>query len=155
MLQRVLALSVLLIAPALAADPAPVVMQLTGQAPHELSAAELAAMPAVTQHVAFATEHGDSQADFTGPLLWNVLKATNILAGSKPSDAVRQTIKVTGSDGYTAVVAMGELSPAFANHPIQLADRMDGKLLTMPRLVVPGDVHGGRSVHDVVRIDIN
>jgi DMSO/TMAO reductase YedYZ molybdopterin-dependent catalytic subunit len=51
---------------------------------------------------------------------------------------------------------MAEIDPAFEGKQILLADQVNGQ--PMPageiRLVVPGDRRGGRSVRDVVRIDI-
>jgi hypothetical protein len=66
------------------------------------------------------------------------------------------TLKVTGADGYAAVIALGEIAPPFADRPIQIADHMNGALLPdhALRLVVPGDKRGGRSVPDVARVDI-
>ena len=62
-----------------------------------------------------------------------------------------------GSDGYRALVAYGELDPAFENKQILLAVRQDGVSLAEQgaRLVVPGDIAGGRYVTGVstVRLD--
>ena len=64
-------------------------------------------------------------------------------------------VRVTGADGYAGTFAAGNSRPMFANHPIQLADHMNGAALLNQslRLVVPGDKRGGRSVRDVARID--
>jgi hypothetical protein len=53
-------------------------------------------------------------------------------------------------------VALGEIAPHFAGRQIQLADQENGAPLPNRalRLVVPGDVAGGRWVRDVVRIDV-
>jgi hypothetical protein len=65
-------------------------------------------------------------------------------------------VRVTGADGYNALVALGEIAPHFAGRQIQLADQENGAPLPNRalRLVVPGDVAGGRWVRDVVRIDV-
>jgi hypothetical protein len=88
--------------------------------------------------------------------LWDVLAASGVADAIKPAEHVRLAVRVTGADGYTAVVALAEISPQFAGRPIQLADHLNGALLPEHglRLVVPGDKRGGRSVRDVVRIDI-
>jgi hypothetical protein len=54
------------------------------------------------------------------------------------------------------VVALAELAPQFAGRPIQLADHLNGAPIPDQglRLIVPGDRLGGRSVRDVVRIDV-
>ena len=69
---------------------------------------------------------------------------------------VRDTVLVTGSDGYTASIAMGEISPAFENKQVILAGQMNGKPLGAAhwRLVVPGDARGGRSGRDVIAIAV-
>lgn len=63
---------------------------------------------------------------------------------------------ITGRDGYRAVLALGEIAPDFENKSVILANRMDGKPLGAghPRVVVPLDKRGGRSVRDVMRIPV-
>jgi ABC-type molybdate transport system substrate-binding protein len=137
--------------------PSPgLLVQRVGQASHVMSTDSIGELKAVTQTVAFMTEHGERQAEWTGPLLWDVLTASGALEGVRPPDQVRMVVKVTGADGYTAVVAAGEIAPQFAGRPIQIADHMNGAPLPdhALRLVVPGDKRGGRSVRDVIRIDI-
>jgi DMSO/TMAO reductase YedYZ molybdopterin-dependent catalytic subunit len=103
------------------------------------------------------TGHGEQQNEWTGPLLWDVLVASGAVDRAKPAEQVHLSVRVTGADGYVAVVALAEIAPQFANRPIQIADRMNGTPLPdrALRLVVPGDRRGGRSVRDVVRIDID
>jgi hypothetical protein len=85
-----------------------------------------------------------------------VLTAAGAIDPAKPAEAVRLTVRVTGADGYVVVLAMAELSPQFAARPIQLADQMNGAAIPDQalRLVVPGEQRAGRSVRDVVRVDI-
>ena len=106
----------------------------------------------ITQHVAI--EHADRA--WTGPLLWDVLVAAAAVNPSKPAEAVHFGVRVIGADGWTAVFGLAELSPEFAGKPIQLADQMNGAPIPGQglRLVVPDEHRGGRSVRDVVRIDI-
>src|SRR5215831_11036166 len=131
-------------------------VQRTGQTSHMLSFERLAALKPITQRVGFLTEHGERQNEWTGPLLWDVLAASGATEAIKPGEQVRLAVRVTGADGYTAIVALAEVAPQFAGRPIQLADHLNGALLPDHglRLVVPGDKRGGRSVRDVVRIDI-
>jgi len=143
--------------PAEPARPSPgLVVQRTGQASHVISTDRIVELKPITQTVAFTTEHGERQAEWTGPLLWDVLTASGAIEGVKPSEQVRLAVRVTGADGYIAVIALGEIAPQFAGRPIQLADRMNGAPIPdhKLRLVVPGDKRGGRSVRDVIRIDI-
>src|SRR5215470_14162502 len=131
-------------------------VQRTGQALHMLSFERLAALKPITQRVSFMTDRGEQQNERTGPLLWDVLAASGATDAIKPGEHVRLAVRVTGADGYTAIVALAEIAPQFAGRPIQLADHLNGALLPDHglRLVVPGDKRGGRSVRDVVRIDI-
>jgi DMSO/TMAO reductase YedYZ molybdopterin-dependent catalytic subunit len=103
------------------------------------------------------TGHGEQQNEWSGPLLWDVLVDSGAVDPSRPADQVHRAVRVTGADGYTAVIALAEIAPQFASRPIQIADRMNGAPLPPPglRLVVPGDRRGGRSVRDIVRIDID
>jgi DMSO/TMAO reductase YedYZ molybdopterin-dependent catalytic subunit len=141
-------------------EPAPplpgLLVQRIGQASHTLSFERLAALKPMTQRVGFLTSQGEQQNEWTGPLLWDVLAASGVADAIKPAEHVRLAVRVTGADGYTAVVALAEISPQFAGRPVQLADHLNGALLPdhALRLVVPGDKRGGRSVRDVVRIDI-
>ena len=114
----------------------------------------LAKLPTVQLPVAFGTEHGPRQATFEGPLLWTVLDEAHAVDPAKPGGHVRQVVTLTGSDGYTAVIALGEISPDFEGKQVIVAERMDGKPLDHPRVVVPGERRGGRSVHDVVRVAV-
>ena len=57
--------------------------------------------------------------------------------------------------GNSAARGVGTM-PQFAGRPIQLANRVNGAPIADQglRLIVPGERRGGRSVRDVVRIDI-
>ena len=113
-------------------------------------------MPAVKLALAFETEHGPQQAEFEGPLLWTVLAQANAVDPAMAREQVRQSVLITGSDGYSAVLGLGEISPSFEGKQVIIAERMDGQPLGPGhlRLVVPGDRRGGRSVRDVAGIAI-
>ena len=121
-----------------------------------LDAAGLAHMPPAQVHVAFLTGHGPEAADYAGATLWSVLQQSGLISSANPRDREKQAIIVTGHDGYAVVLAMAEIDPAFEGKQVVLADRMNGR--PMPggevRLAVPDDRRGGRSVRDVVRIEI-
>ena len=140
-------------APAIAAD-AGLAIQAGTAASNTITAEALAKLPTVKLSVAFGTEHGPRQAVFEGPLLWTVLDQAHAVDPAKAGGHVRQFVTLTGSDGYTAVLALGEISPDFEGKQVIVAERMDGKPLDHPRVVVPGDRRGGRSVHDVVGIAV-
>ncbi len=116
---------------------------------------QLAALPAVplTQPVG----HGAQEARFEGPLLWAVLGKAGAIDPAHMHDQTRQTVTLTGQDGYVAVLALGEISPEFEGKQVIVAERMDGAPLGAGhlRVVVPGDHRGGRGVHDLVRITVS
>jgi molybdate transport system substrate-binding protein len=146
--------------PVALAEPVPpspgLLVQRAGQASHVVPPERIAMLPPLTQRVGFVTGRGEQQSEWTGPLLWDVLVASGAIDPAKVAEQVHLSVRVTGADGYAAVVALAEIAPQFAGRPIQVADRMNG--VSLPdhalRLVVPGDRRGGRSVRDVVRIDI-
>ena len=140
-------------------EPAPqrgLLVQRAGQSSQVLSTERLAGLKTVTQRVSFASGQGEQQNEWTGPLLWDVLAASGLIDTGKPREQVPLVVRITGVDGYTAAVALAEIAPQFAGRQVQLANQMNGAPLPNRalRLIVPGDHLGGRSVRDVVRIDI-
>jgi DMSO/TMAO reductase YedYZ molybdopterin-dependent catalytic subunit len=131
-------------------------VQRAGSASRVLGPERLAALPRVTQRVGSMTGRGEQQNDWTGPLLWEVLGASGMLNGATPREQAHLAVRITGADGYAAVISLGEISPQLADRPILLADELNGAPLPdhSLRLIVPGDRLGARSVRDVVRIDI-
>jgi molybdate transport system substrate-binding protein len=140
-----------------APPPAGLLVQVTGATARSVSPERIAELPHLTQRVGFMTGHGEQQNEWSGPLLWDVLVDSGAVDPAKPADQVHRAVRITGADGYTAVIALAEIAPQFAGRPIQIADGMNGALLRQHalRLIVPGDRRGGRSVRDVVRIDID
>lgn len=70
------------------------------------------------------------------------------------NDKLRYYVSVSATDDYRALVAYGEIDPGFENKEVLLATSQDSQPLTAggPRLVVPGDVSGGRYVTNVNRV---
>jgi hypothetical protein len=155
-MHRTVYLLIALLLAAVARSPADaeqaLLVQRAGQPPRAVSAEQIAALPAISQHAAI--EHSDRE--WTGPLLWDVLVNAGAVDPAKPADAVHLAVQVIGADGWTAVFGLAELSPEFAGKPIQLADRMNGGSIPDQglRLIVPGERRGGRSVRDVVRLEV-
>jgi hypothetical protein len=137
-----------------AADQNIVITQSLEQA-HTIDPATVEQLPASEQKVSFLTGRGPEQATYTGALLWSVLERAQMLGGD-PRARLRRTVFVTGRDGYAAVLALAEIDPDFEGKQVLLAYRRDGQPMDghALRLVVPGDRRGGRSVGDVVRIDL-
>jgi DMSO/TMAO reductase YedYZ molybdopterin-dependent catalytic subunit len=123
---------------------------------HPVTADDIAKLPAVNLTVSFMTEHGERKAALSGPLLWDVLTKAGAIDTSKPRETTREIITVAGSDNYAAALAVGEISPEFEGKEVILATGMDGKPLDPGHLhvVVPLDKRGGRSVRDVVKIEV-
>jgi hypothetical protein len=134
-----------------AADP----VTITGmQNAETLSLDDLRKLPpakvSVTQH----TDHGDVVGAFSGPLLWTVLDNAGWVNGTEKNAYLRHTILVTGKDGYAAALSEGEIDPKLEGKQVILATDEGGKPLETPRLIVPGDAHASRGVHDVVAIAV-
>lgn len=118
---------------------------------------EIAKLVTVEVNVSFMTEKGQHKASFSGPLLWDVLTRMGAVDTAKPKDTTHEIVSVTGSDNYVAVLALAEISPEFEGKDVILATSMDGKPLDPGhlRIVVPLDKRGGRSVRDVVKVEVS
>jgi hypothetical protein len=134
-----------------------VLIQRAGAPSRAISPKRIGELPSLSQRVGFMTGRGEQQNEWTVPLLLDVLIDSGAVDPAKPADQVHLAIRVTGADGYVAVIALAEIAPQFGGRPIQIADHMNGAPLSGQalRLIVPGDRRGGRSVRDVVRIDID
>lgn len=93
---------------------------------------------------------------YTGALLWDVLSSAGITTNpSIKNDILRQVVVATGSDCYSVDFAAGELSPMFGNEPILVAYSDTAGQLGIggssgfARLIVPGDIAGGRYVSNL------
>ena len=140
-----------------AAPPRGLLVQRAGHSSQIITTERIAGIKSMTQRVGFFTGRGEQQNEWSGPLLWDVLLAAGVVESGMPRAAAPFAVRVTGADGYTAVVALGEIAPQLAGRPIQLADHLNGAPLPNQelRLVVPGDGAGARSVRNVVRIEID
>jgi Oxidoreductase molybdopterin binding domain len=163
----VLALTGLAGASAVASTSAPAVPPLTGLPagqvlligavahPEILTVAKLQALPPHTETVTFKAGSGSETHTFTGPLLLDVLaQAGPQFDPTIKNDKLRYYVSVGATDNYRALVAYGEIDPGFENKEVLLATSQDGQSLatTGPRLVVPGDISGGRYVTNVNRV---
>lgn len=120
-----------------------------------ITVADLATHPAETVDVTYQTKKGDESHSFTGTRLWDLLDGMGIqLPADAKNGQLQLVVKVSASDGYVAVISLGEIDPDFGASPVLLAWEQDGEALSAPRLVVPGDAHGGRYVSDVVSIEV-
>jgi hypothetical protein len=98
---------------------------------------------------------------YTGVSLWTLIQDAGLLTDpSIKNDLLRFAVVATGSDGYRAVISLGEIAPMFGNQPDLVAysdtggqlgpNGSDGAL----RLIVPGDVAGGRYVSNLVSLQV-
>jgi hypothetical protein len=106
-----------------------------------VSAQTLAALPQQTLNVSFLTGTTPTNATEIGPTLDNVLRAAGI------HEDLSTSVAAVGDDGYIAAVTPAEAWVGGKQLLISLNE--NGAALTEPRLVVDGDVKGGRYVSGV------
>jgi hypothetical protein len=148
---------VLLIAPATAQSPASApVLSLDGKVkqPQHWSLDDLKKMQAQHADVSYQTEHGPVTANYTGVLLWSLIDLAGGVDDTTRNAVVRHTIRITATDGYVVVLSTGEIAPDFGNTRALVAYERDGKPLDNFRVVLPGDKHGARDIHDVTTIAV-
>jgi hypothetical protein len=138
-----------------AAPPAGAVV-LTGDVgtPTVLAKADLAGLPQQTVAVSFGTEKGPQQHSETGVALSALLPADKLATTAKKNDMLSFAVVAVGVDGYSAAFGYGDVSADFGNRGLLVALTEDGKPLDRPRLVVPGDVKGGRYVSDLTELHV-
>jgi len=98
---------------------------------------------------------------YTGITLWNLLNDDGlILDPSIKNDVLRQYAEVVGTDGYAAIFSLGEIDPNFGgdNDIVAYADTSGqlgpGGADGFARMVVPGDMFGGRYVSNIASIEV-
>jgi hypothetical protein len=140
---------------ALLALPAFADILIDGQvsSPRQWSAADLKVQPSITIEASYMA-HNEEHVHFTGVPLWALLTEAKLIEGEGKNAKLRHSILVTGSDGYAAAVALGEIDPEFEGKQVLVAYEREGKPLDSLQLVVPGDKRGGRYVHDLVHIEV-
>jgi DMSO/TMAO reductase YedYZ molybdopterin-dependent catalytic subunit len=139
---------------AAAQEPATITVSGAVQHPLTLTLSDLKAMPAIDVAVSQQTDRGPSQGKFRGALLWSVVDKAGLLNGAEKNAYLRHILLVGGSDGYAAALSEGEIDPRLEGKQVILAYQKDGAALDRPRLVVPGDAHAARDVHDVVTVEV-
>ena len=129
--------------------------------PGAYDAASLAAFPAVTESVTYTAGGRPVSATFTGVPLWTLLTAAGLVTdpAAAAGAALRRYVLATGSDGYEAAFSLGELDPNLGGSGAVslVAYAQDGQPLGadgFARLVVPGDLAGGRYVSNLVSLQV-
>jgi len=138
-------------------SPEPPILTISGEVsrPSKLTASDFAKLPRQT---ITAKDHNGQPATFEGVALSEILQRAGVEFGEQlRGKNLALFAVVDAADGYR-VFALPELDPAFANQPVLLADRREGKPLASNegplRIVVPGVKRQGRWVRQVVAITI-
>ncbi|SEK92525.1 Oxidoreductase molybdopterin binding domain-containing protein [Variovorax sp. YR750] len=93
---------------------------------------------------------------YHGVSLWTLLSGLGLPTTPKNATLGMFAV-VTGSDGYRATLSLGEIDPNFGGKAAMVAYQMNGADLTttgFARLVVPGEVKQGRSVSNLIAIEV-
>ena len=130
------------------------------QNPETINLKELSSLPnQTTVQDAYLGEGAMKQGEFTGVLLWDLLKSAGVITNPNiKNDLFRKYVIVTGSNCYQQLFSLGELAPSIGgSHQVTVAYKENGQLLTtdgFARLVVPGDKSGARRVSNIIRIEV-
>jgi hypothetical protein len=120
-----------------------------------------ATTPVTTESVTYLAAGVPVSDTYTGTTLWDLLNyASSVTTTAAKNDILSKYVIATGSDGYQAVFSAGEIDPSFGNQPDLVAysdtagqlgpNGSDG----LARMVVPGDIAGGRYVSDLVSLKV-
>jgi hypothetical protein len=125
--------------------------------PATLTASALKAMPHVT--VTICNSHTNADETYSGVRLSYLLARLGAPLGDElRGKALANYIVAKGSDGYKAVLALGEVDPSFHPGEVLVADTMDGEPLDAHsgpfKLVVTEDKRPARSVRNLVSIEL-
>jgi hypothetical protein len=122
-----------------------------------LTLADLKAMPHLT--VAVHNPHTSTDETYSGVRLADLLAKVGAPLGKDlHGEALANYVVAVGSDGYKAVLALGEIDPSFHPGEILVADSMDGKPLDAHsgpfKLVVSEDKRPARCVRNLTTIEL-
>ncbi len=125
-------------------------------APLVLKADDLAKMPRETVII---PDQDGTKIEYEGVLLREILKRAGAPAGKElRGKALTGYVVAKARDGYQVIFTLGEVDPAFANEPILVADKRNGKALFEYqgpfRLVCGNDKAGARSVRMLESLEV-
>ena len=117
--------------------------------------------PAIVESVTYKAAGVPVSDTYTVTTLWNLLaEAGGVTTSTAKNDILSKYVIATGSDGYQAAFSLGEIDPVFGNQSVLVAyadtagqlgpQGSDG----LARIVVPGDLAGGRYVSDLVNLQV-
>lgn len=124
--------------------------------------ARLEALPPVTQTVSYTASGVPQTRTYTGTSLWGLLNDASIPTNpAVKNDVLNKYVVATGTDGYKAVLSLGELNPNFGNRPdlvayAEITNGVSGPIGAdgFARITVPGDVRGGRYVSNLASLEL-
>ncbi|HEY6768381.1 MAG TPA: carboxypeptidase regulatory-like domain-containing protein [Candidatus Sulfotelmatobacter sp.] len=125
--------------------------------PERMAASGLKAMPHIS--VTIHNPHTNADETYSGVRLADLLSKMGAPLGDElHGEALANYIVATGSDGYQAVLALGEIDPSFHPGEVLVADTMNGKPLDEHsgplKLVVTEDKWPARSVRNLISIQL-
>lgn len=120
-----------------------------------------ATIPAIVESVTYKAAGVPVSDAYTGTTLWNLLSdAGGVTTSTAKNDILSKYVIATGADGYQAVFSMGEINPTFGNQPVLVAYADTAGQLGpqgsegLARMVVPGNLAGGRYFSDLVSLQV-
>jgi thioredoxin reductase len=122
--------------------------------PGKIDMRALAALKQTTVAGTYDSMSGKQTHSWSGPLLLDVVGTAGITDEPGKRTHMRHVILATGSDGYGAAIALGEIDPKAEGKHVIVAVVQDGKPLKAPRVIVPGDASLTRCVHDLAVLDV-
>jgi DMSO/TMAO reductase YedYZ molybdopterin-dependent catalytic subunit len=127
--------------------------------PRTVTTADLQHEAETNEAVFLHSGHGPITGTFTGVLLWTLLQEAGVKTDpAGKNDIARHIAIITGADGYSIVLSLGELDPEFGGAQAIIAYARDGKPIDdtegLTRLVIPGDKGAGRAVNNIVNIEV-
>jgi DMSO/TMAO reductase YedYZ molybdopterin-dependent catalytic subunit len=136
----------------------PATLTISGDIPSQLvlKAEDLAKMPRETSSI---PEQDGTEIEYEGVPLREILKRAGApMEKELRGNALASYVLAKARDGYQVVFTLAEVAPEFANEPILVADKRDGKPLfgyQGPfRLVCPNDKAGARSVRMLESLEL-
>ena len=104
-------------------------------------------------------EHRTDSEILSGVLLWDLLQLAKV---PSPNASGRQRavmyVKLTGSDGQSAVLALAEVDPGYSKRLVLVADRRNGAPLDAAegpwRVFIPDDLRHARWIRGLVRVEL-
>ena len=155
MRKNLFVIAMILVTPigSMAAEPS---LSVTGlvSSPLHLSLADIRKFPVTHVNTTQLSGRGPVPLDCMGAALPALLERASPKFGTQRNANLAHALLITGDDGYAVALSFGEIDPDYGRAVPLIATDCGGKELEAPRLVVPGDIHAGRSVRGVVSIEV-